>query len=108
MRSAKRLSALLGQCRPLGTQLEETVGLGGACIAPWWAAGASEEGLASVPAMGGNWTPRPLACTQMGPRKPYPPPEGAGSTAGAALAQRRRRPWTAAAAGRHPPPRCKP
>ncbi|PRW60618.1 citrate synthase [Chlorella sorokiniana] len=29
MRSAKRLSGLLQQCRPLGTQLEEVVGLGG-------------------------------------------------------------------------------
>lgn len=63
MRSAKRLSGLLQQCRPVGKQLEDVVGLGGARIAAWLQGGPAGKGLAPGAATAGNWARLPLLRT---------------------------------------------
>lgn len=94
MRSAKRL---LQQCRPLGTQLEEVVGLGGACIAPWWPAGV---GRGRVGASAVEWA---ALCAETTRPHSHGVLQGIQTArgrlrAGEGAALPQRRPWTAAAA----------
>ena len=105
MRSAKRLSGLLQQCRPVGKQLEEVVGLGGALAARGRQGGPAGKGLAAGAAIAGNWAVWALLHTCTMPWKACQPPGGAAAAAPGQLpALAAAGPWTATAAACGPSP----